>query len=125
MPRFLRSMRLALYPAQAIFSASFISVFAFNGEVAAVAKNNGTVKYLDRMIENLHLLRKSAKLSQAQFGEKLGVSRQTISAIENENQPLTWRFYLSMVCVFQQYEGSKALLEERNVFSSDFIKHNL
>ena len=82
-------------------------------------------QYTNRMIKNLKKLRESAGLTQEKLGVKLGVSRQTISTIETRNCSLTWSLYLAMVCVFQQYDDSKALLEKLKLFDSGFIKENL
>jgi len=82
-------------------------------------------EYIDRMVKKLPVLRTSIDLTQEQFGAKLGVSRQTIVAIENEKSPLTWSLYLAMVCVFQQYESSNILLKSFILFESSFIQQNL
>lgn len=82
-------------------------------------------KYVSNMVKYLKVLRMSAGLTQKQFGAKLGVSRQTISFIENEQHSLTWSLYLSMVCLFQQYDDSKVLLEHLKLFDSNYIKENL
>ena len=79
-------------------------------------------EYIGRMVKNLPLLRASVELTQEHLSEKLGISRQTIVAIENEKSPLTWSLYLAMVCVFEQYEPSKKLLASFEVFSSKFLK---
>lgn len=57
-------------------------------------------EFIARMIKNLPVLRASVDLTQEQLGAKLGVSRQTIVAIENGKSPLTWSLYLAMICVF-------------------------
>lgn len=89
-----------------------------------VKRRDGTMQneYIERMVKNLPVLRAVVDLTQAQFGEKLGVSRQTIVAIENGKSPLTWSLYLAMVCVFNQYVESKSLLEKLELFSADCIK---
>lgn len=79
-------------------------------------------EYIDRMTKNLPVLRASIDLTQEQLGAKLGVSRQTIVAIENVKSPLTWSLYLAIVCVFQQYEESQLLLKSFELFDSDFIR---
>lgn len=81
--------------------------------------------YISRMVKNLPVLRTAVDLTQEQLGAKLGVSRQTIVAIENEKNPLTWSLYLAMVCVFQGYAESKILLDSFNLFDMNFIQKNL
>lgn len=79
-------------------------------------------EYLARMIKNLPVLRAAVDLTQEQLGAKLGVSRQTIVAIENGKSPLTWSLYLAMVCVFGLYEESNTLLIKMELFDSEFCK---
>lgn len=90
-------------------------------------RRDGTMRddYIDQMVKNLPVLRAAVDLTQAQLGEKLGVSRQTIVAIENEKSPLTWSLYLAIVCVFGQYENSRRLLEKLALFSKEFIVDDL
>ena len=89
-----------------------------------VQKSAGSMKdeYIQQMIKNLPILRISVKFTQAQLGKKVGVSRQTIVAIENGKRPLPWSLYLAMVLVFMQNEDSKKLMESFDLFDSDFIK---
>lgn len=75
-------------------------------------------EFIARMIKNLPVLRVSVDLTQEQLGAKLGVSRQTIVAIENGKSPLTWSLYLAMVCVFGLYEESRNLIEKLELFDS-------
>ena len=82
-------------------------------------------EYIGNMVKYLRVLRVSTGLTQQQLGVKLGVTRQTISFIENEQHSLTWSLYLSMVCLFQQYDDSKVLLEHLKLFDSNYIKENL
>jgi len=77
--------------------------------------------YVGRMVKNLPVLRVAIGLTQEQLGIKLGVSRQTIVAIENQKSPLTWSLYLAMVCVFNVYEETKVLLDKLDIYSSEFI----
>ena len=82
-------------------------------------------EYMNRMVKKMKLLRKTTGLTQEQLGIKLGVTRQTISFIENEHCSLTWSLYLAMVCVFQQYDNSNVLLEKFKLFNAHFIKEML
>jgi len=78
-------------------------------------------EYINRMVKNLPVLRASVNLTQEQLGAKLGVSRQTIVAIENGKNPLTWSLYLAMVCVFNCFDESDDLIEKLSLFSTDSI----
>jgi DNA-binding XRE family transcriptional regulator len=80
------------------------------------------VGMLERMVKHLQLLRASAGLTQEQLAAKLDISRQTISAIENQNYPLSRSLYLAMVLVFKQYRKSSVLLESFELFNSAIIR---
>ena len=88
-------------------------------------KRDGSMKdeYIERMIKNLPLLRAAVGFTQVQLGKKIGMSRQIIVAIENRKHPLSWSLYLAIVCVFQQYEESKILLDSFNLFDSEFVRN--
>ena len=52
---------------------------------------------LNDFIVRLPKIRKRMKVSQTELGEKVGLSRQTISAIERGSIPLTWNNYLAIL----------------------------
>lgn len=79
-------------------------------------------EYIERMIKKLPVLRTAINLTQEQLGAKLGVSRQTIVAIENKKSPLTWSLYLAVVLLFQQYEESNILLKSFELFDKAFLQ---
>lgn len=52
---------------------------------------------IQHMVDRLPALRKKYGISQTELGEKIGLSRQTISAIERKTTPLTWTTMLAML----------------------------
>lgn len=52
------------------------------------------------LADSLPRLRKRLKISQTDFGEKVGLSRQTISSIERKATSLTWNNYLAIMMFF-------------------------
>lgn len=54
-------------------------------------------KLIHKIIIQLPQIRKEMKISQTEFGEKIGLSRQTISGIERGKAPLTWNSYLAIM----------------------------
>jgi len=85
-------------------------------------KNDMQNKYIDVMVKNMPVLRTSIRMTQAQLSEKVGVSRQTIVAIETKKRTMPWTLYLAIVHIFQQYEDSKVLMENFNLYNAEFIK---
>ena len=49
----------------------------------------------------LPFLRKEIGVSQSLLAEKVGVSRQMISLIERQQQPMTWTLFLAIVFFFK------------------------
>lgn len=52
------------------------------------------------LVDSLPRRRKRLKISQTDLGEKVGLSRQTISSIERKITPLTWNNYLAIMMFF-------------------------
>ena len=65
-------------------------------------KNGETIKnnLVKALKVNLPTLRKKYGISQADLGEKVGLSRQTISGIERGSIEMSWTVYLAIVCYF-------------------------
>jgi DNA-binding XRE family transcriptional regulator len=73
-------------------------------------------KYVELMVKHLPVLRTAINMTQAQLAEKVGVSRQTIVAIETRKRPLPLTLYLALVFVFQCFNDSQELLERLELF---------
>lgn len=54
---------------------------------------------LNEFVEKLPDTRKRLHLSQTELGEKVGLSRQSISSIERRIVPLTWDTFLAMALI--------------------------
>jgi len=52
------------------------------------------------MASNLSTLREKAKLTQDELADRLGLSRQTISAIENEKRHMQWSTFSVLIMFF-------------------------
>jgi len=52
------------------------------------------------MASNLSTLRVKAKLTQDELADRLGLSRQTISAIENKKRDMQWSTFASLLMFF-------------------------
>lgn len=69
-----------------------------------------------RMQENLYLLRASLGLSGKDFGELIGVTRQTINNIENGRNKLSKTQYLAIRYAMEHYSYSIAFRLIYNVY---------
>ena len=73
-------------------------------------------KYTDAMAENLPALRARIGLSQEQLAGLIGVTRQTISAIENKSRELSWPTFLSLLFLFSRNEDTRKLLYAMGIY---------
>lgn len=60
--------------------------------------------------KNLPIYRKAMKLSQEEFGELIGITRQTVSSIERGAYPLTWSIFLSCLFICSGQGRAKKLI---------------
>ena len=74
-------------------------------------------KMLAIFAANLPSYRKTMKLSQEEFGETIGITRQTVSSIERGAYPLTWSIFLS--CLFVCTGQPRARKMILNTFSGE------
>lgn len=80
---------------------------------------------MNNMTMNLPTLRCKMGLSQEDLAKMIGVSRSTISNIENKRQPLQWSLFLSLLMIFTNNDETKKLLEPMEIYSdeqNDFVK---
>lgn len=76
-------------------------------------------KYAEKMAENLPTLRAKLGLSQTQLADCIGVTRQTISSIENQTRELSWTNFLSLLFLFSQNEETEKLLPVLGVYTPE------
>ncbi len=67
-------------------------------------------KLLTIFSKNLPTYRKVMKLSQEEFGDLIGITRQTVSSIERGAYPLTWSIFLSSMFVCSSQPRAKKLV---------------
>lgn len=67
-------------------------------------------RLMDKMTVNLPTLRAKANLTQAKLSEMIGVSRQTIVAIESQKRKMSWNTFLLCLLVFKNNEETDQLL---------------
>jgi DNA-binding XRE family transcriptional regulator len=67
-------------------------------------------RLIKNMVDNLVVLRTKIQLKQIDLASKVGISRQTLLAIENKQRELSWSVFLALFTVFNSNEETKALL---------------
>ncbi len=70
---------------------------------------------INSLVERLPLIRQEMNVSQTELGEKVGLSRQSISSIERGISKLSWNNYLAiMMFLVANREKCTSLLNENN-----------
>lgn len=77
---------------------------------------------IDKMTENLPVLRKKLKLSQENLAKFIGSSRYTVMLIETKKRRMTWNTFLSLVLLFDKNEETAVLLKALDIYTEDLDK---
>lgn len=75
---------------------------------------------IERMTENLPVLRKKLKLSQEGLANLIGSSRYTVMLIETKKRKMTWNTFLSLILLFDKNEETTVLLRALEIYTEDF-----
>lgn len=76
-------------------------------------------KVIENMTQNLPTLRAKASLSQARLAEMIGVSRQTLVAVENRRRKMSWSIFLSCFLVFHKNLETNLLLKVYEIYTDE------
>lgn len=74
---------------------------------------------IDKMTENLPVLRKKLKLSQEKLAKFIGSSRYTVMLIETKKRRMTWNTFLSLVLLFDKNEETAVLLRALDIYTEE------
>ena len=74
---------------------------------------------INNMTDNLPTLRKKLELSQDELASLIGISRSTVSAIENKKREMSWNIFLSLVLIFSKNKETGKLLYALDIYTED------
>ena len=74
---------------------------------------------IEKMTENLPVLRKKLKLSQENLAKFIGSSRYTVMLIETKKRRMTWNTFLSLVLLFDKNEETAILLRALEIYTDE------
>lgn len=77
-------------------------------------------KLIQRMTDNLPMLRTRLGMTQEDLANKIGLSRSTVVAIENRKREMTWNTFLSLMLLFIKNEITNKLLTALDIYTDDF-----
>ena len=81
---------------------------------------NAKENLIENMTTNLPTLRAKADLSQARLAEMIGVSRQTLVAVENRKRKMSWSIFMSCFLVFNKNPETNLLLKVYEIYPDEF-----
>ncbi|MBQ8235639.1 MAG: helix-turn-helix domain-containing protein [Clostridia bacterium] len=79
---------------------------------------------IEKMAENLPMLRTKLGLTQEEMASMIGVSRHTVISMENQKRPMTWNTFLSLILIFSYDHDTKLLMRALGIFTvelEDFL----
>ena len=82
---------------------------------------------VERMADNLPVLRKKLKLSQEELAKIVGSSRYTVMLYETKKRKMPWNIFLALVLLFDKNEETSLLLKALGIYTEElerFILHN-
>lgn len=78
---------------------------------------------IDRLSNNLEVLRKMANVSQDELAKCVGISRQTYSSFERGETRMNWSRYLSLIFYFDNNYATNEFLKKMGIFPDWFVKY--
>ncbi len=79
-------------------------------------------EYIDRLVDNLPMLRMKMKLTQKELADIVGLSSYTILAIEKKQRKLTWNTFLSILFVCLGYEQVRPILKVLDIYTDELVE---
>lgn len=75
---------------------------------------------VERMADNLPVLRKKLKLSQEELANIVGSSRYTVMLYETKKRKMPWNIFLTLVLFFDKNEETSPLLKALDIYTEEF-----
>lgn len=69
------------------------------------------VSMMDRLVDELPVLRAKLEISQDELASMLGISRQTYSTIETRKSNLSWSMFLALILIFENNTQTRRILQ--------------
>ena len=75
--------------------------------------------YSAKMADNLPMLRAKLGLSQEGLAGIIGITRQTISSIENKSREMSWPTFLSLLFLFSKNSDTQMLMKAMGIYDEN------
>ena len=85
------------------------SHFVIRKETSMLIGQLNKNELIEKMADNLPMLRTKLGFTQEEIAEMIGVSRHTVISMENKKRPMTWNTFLSLILIFSGNADTKML----------------
>ena len=73
-------------------------------------------QYINRLLDELPVLRTMLGISQDELANLLGISRQTYSSMETKRRKMSWPLFLSLILIFDYNEQTHEHIRQSGIF---------
>ena len=74
---------------------------------------------IEKMADNLPMLRTKLNFTQEEIASMIGVSRHTVISMENKKRPMTWNTFLSLILFFSGNSDTKMLMQVMGILTEE------
>ena len=75
--------------------------------------------YIVKLTESLSMLRAKAGVTQEDVADRIGIARQTYSAIECGRKSMSWNTFMSLILFFKENSQTKEVIRLLNIYTSE------
>ena len=80
-------------------------------------KEKFKIAYIDKLAENLSMLRAKAGVTQGDVADRIGIARQTYSAIECGRSRMSWNTFMSLILFFKENAQTKEVIKILGIYT--------
>ena len=75
--------------------------------------------YIDKLAEILSMLRAKADVTQGDVADRIGIARQTYSAIECGRSRMSWNTFMSLILFFKENAQTKEVIKILGIYTEE------
>ena len=79
--------------------------------------------YIDKLTENLSMLRAKAGVTQGDVADRIGIARQTYSAIECGRSRMSWNTFMSLILFFKENPQTQEVIKILGIYTDELEKY--
>ena len=75
--------------------------------------------YIVKLTEHLTMLRAKAGVTQEDVADRIGIARQTYSAIECGRKSMSWNTFMSLILFFKENSQTKDVIKLLGIYTTE------